>query len=292
MIFWQILLSLFVIKINLREPLSSLFKSITACPVVPLPAKKSRIIESFSLAALINSLISFIGLGVANAVLSPNKAAISSFAEEVVPRKSITVSRGFSRSTTLPFCSVGCIIVRELSGENFTHINVVCDTTKFDKTKNLSPTLAYNYVCRILIERVSWFMRDTNREGDILLSSRGTSRDGELIDYIKNKLFPDKNEVYSDVFKKVSAKSSFEWDLLQLADVCATSMFLSHEINRFNLYYPCFASALSSHLYKYKKKYYGYGLKYMSNDMRPDVSELKKHAPCTKKERTPSATTT
>ena len=35
-------------------------------------------------------------------------------------------------------------IVRELSGENFTHINVVCDTTKFDKTKNLSPTLAYN----------------------------------------------------------------------------------------------------------------------------------------------------
>lgn len=183
-------------------------------------------------------------------------------------------------------------IVRELSGENFTHINVVCDTTKFDKTKNLSPTLAYNYVCRILIERVSWFMRDTNREGDILLSSRGTSRDGELIDYIKNKLFPDKNEVYSDVFKKVSAKSSFEWDLLQLADVCATSMFLSHEINRFNLYYPCFASALSSHLYKYKKKYYGYGLKYMSNDMRPDVSELKKHAPCTKKERTPSATTT
>ena len=66
--------------------------------------------EFFSLAALTNSLISFIGLGVANAVLSPNKAAISSFAEEVVPRKSITVSSGFSSSTTLPFCSVGCII--------------------------------------------------------------------------------------------------------------------------------------------------------------------------------------
>src|SRR6266581_7753519 len=49
---------------NARRPLSSWFCSSTDCPVVPLPAKKSRTIESFSFAPMFNRcLISLVGLG-------------------------------------------------------------------------------------------------------------------------------------------------------------------------------------------------------------------------------------
>lgn len=184
-------------------------------------------------------------------------------------------------------------IVRELNEENFTYINILFDTTKFDITKMRSPIIAYNYVCRMLLERVSWYLDDTNRRGDIVLSSRGTSRDGELIDYIKNKLLPyGHNEIRSSVFKNVLAKSPSQWDMLQLADVCATTIFLAYEINAYNLCYPCFSTTLSEHLYRRNSKITSYGMKYFSNDMKPNIETLKKHRPCTKKERTPSATTT
>ena len=184
-------------------------------------------------------------------------------------------------------------IVKELAFENFTYINILFDTTKFDKQKISSPLVAYNYICRMLLERVSWFLKESNRKGDIVLSSRGTSRDQELIDYIKNKLLTyGFNEVKSSVFRKVEAKSASQWDMLQLADVCATTMFLAYEIKTFNLIYPCFSTVLSSHLYKRNSKVKSYGIKYFSDKMIPDIEQLKTFRPCAKKERTPSATTT
>ena len=46
----------------------------------------------------------------------------------------------------------------------------------------------YNYMCRILLERVSWFLKAHNSKADVMLSGRGTKRDGELIHYIEEKL--------------------------------------------------------------------------------------------------------
>ena len=80
--------------------------------------------------------------------------------------------------------------------------------------------------------------------------------------------------------------------MLQLADVCATTIFLAYEINTYNLCFPCFSTTLSEHLYRHNSKIASYGMKYFSNDMKPNIETLKKHRPCTKKERTPSATTT
>lgn len=82
-----------------------------------------------------------------------------------------------------------CYIVQELSQNDFTYVNILFDTTQMDKAKMPTDVLAYNYICRYLIERVSWFMRDTDRRGKIVLSSRGTTRDAELIDYIANSSF-------------------------------------------------------------------------------------------------------
>ncbi len=54
-------------------------------------------------------------------------------------------------------------LVRELNEEEFTYVNIIADTNKFDSLKIPSSTIAYNYMCRMLLERVSWFLRDTNR---------------------------------------------------------------------------------------------------------------------------------
>ena len=145
----------------------------------------------------------------------------------------------------------------------------------------------------MLLERVSWFMRDTNRFGNIVLSARGTSRDGELIQYIQDKLIPfPGNQIESSVFNKISAKSAASWDMLQLADVCATTMFLTYEINGWGFRTPCFSKTLQPHIYARNGKLESYGLKYFDSNMKPLHSDLTQSWVCIKKERTPGATAT
>lgn len=184
-------------------------------------------------------------------------------------------------------------ITQELDEEPFTYTNVIADTSKLNLAMASSASVAYNYICRMLIERVSWFLRDTNRFGDIVLSARGTSRDGELIEYIRERLIPyPENQIAADVFGKISAKAAASWDMLQLADVCATTMFLTYEKNGWGFCTPCFSKVLKSHIYERNGNFESYGLKYFDTDMKPNSADLKCNWMCIKKERTPGATTT
>ncbi|MCD8150735.1 MAG: DUF3800 domain-containing protein [Clostridiales bacterium] len=162
-------------------------------------------------------------------------------------------------------------IVRELSKHNFTYMNILFDTHKFDLNKMTSERIAYNYICRYLIERVSWLLRDTNRIGNIVLSSRGTSKDGELIDYIKSKLMNYEFNNVSKCFASIKSYSAPSRDLLQLADVCATTMFWSYEKNGYGFITPCFARQLKKKLYSRNGQIMSYGIKYFSDEMKPDT---------------------
>ena len=160
-------------------------------------------------------------------------------------------------------------VVRELSKHNFTFTNILFDTTKFDRQKMQNERIAYNYICRYLIERVSWFLRDTDRRGKIVLSSRGNSRDKELIKYISDKLIRyDFNEV-ENRFSKVMTLQAPEWDMLQLADVCATTTFYAYEKNGYGFTIPCFSKCLKSKLYIHNGKAIPYGIKYFNDSMKP-----------------------
>lgn len=184
-------------------------------------------------------------------------------------------------------------IACELSELEFTYMNVLVDTSLFDRTKIPDSNIAYNYVCKYLLQRVSWYLCDHQKSADIVLSARGTSRDGELITYIKEKLFtyPD-NKIDPSLFQKVEAKAASQWELLQLADVCATTMFLTYEVNGWGFCVPCYSNALSDHLYKRNNAADSYGIKFFQNNMKPNVEELRKHRICAKKERAPGATAT
>ncbi len=123
---------------------------------------------------------------------------------------------------------------------------------------------------------------------DAVLSARGTSCDGELIQYIQEKLLPyPNNSINGAVFNKISAKSAGSWDLLQLADVCATTMFLTYEVNGYGFTTPCFLTAVQDHLYRKRGKVDTHGIKFFTSDMKPNIVELRKTRICTKKERTP-----
>lgn len=184
-------------------------------------------------------------------------------------------------------------LVGELNNEEFTFVNVIADTNKFDRAKISSSTKAYNYMCKMLLEEVSRVLRDTNRIANVVLSARGTSRDGELIQYIKEKLIPcHNNEAAQGVYGKITAKTANSWDLLQLADVCATTTFLAYEINGWGFRTPCYLKVLQDHIYQYKRDIMSYGVKYFSDEMIPDAGELNCNYPCIAKERTSGATST
>lgn len=184
-------------------------------------------------------------------------------------------------------------IVRELSEEEFTYMNILVDTQQLNQNLIPDPLIAYNYVCKYLLQRVSWFMDGKDAQCDVVLSARGTSRDNELIEYISDKLLPyPSNSINQKRFNKISAKTAATWDLLQLADVCATSTFLAYEINGWGFSVPCYSTMLSKHLYRKRSKLKSYGIKYFTALMEPDLEVLAQTKMCAKKERTPGATTT
>ncbi len=184
-------------------------------------------------------------------------------------------------------------LVRELNEEDFTYINIIADTNKFDRSKIPTTAIAYNYMCRMLLERASWLLRDTHRTADIVLSARGTSRDGELIQYIKEKLIPyGGNQIVQGIFGNISAKTANSWDMLQLADVCATTTFLAYEINGWGFRTPCYFKTLQNHIYQHGGKIMKYGIKYFTDDMVPQAADINTDYPCKAKERTFGATST
>lgn len=178
-----------------------------------------------------------------------------------------------------------CYIVDNLFRIPLTHIHVLVDTQKLHissfKGSDMNPSfIYYNYACRYLLERVSWLLRDTDRIGTVVLSSRGTRRDNELIDYIKNKLIPYNGNQLADRFDKIMSRAAASWDMLQLADVCATSMFYAYERNQYGFCTPCFMKRIKTSLYRYNGKLNNYGIKFFSDDMHPDKSYFAEHIIC------------
>lgn len=180
-------------------------------------------------------------------------------------------------------------VTNALSHADFEYVNVIVDTSKLSIEKLIGKrdvftekpsVILYNHACRYLIERVSWLLRDTNRSAEIVLSSRGTSRDGELINYLNDKLLNYSWNEISNCFTGIYSKSADSWDMLQLADICATSMFYYHEINAYGFVTPCYTYKLSKSLYNRNGNVNSYGVKYYIEDMKPQKEYFTSHMIC------------
>lgn len=179
-------------------------------------------------------------------------------------------------------------VVNQISNSCFEYVNVILDTSKLDIGKlnarkddlyEKPGIFLYNHACRYLVERVSWLLRDTDRKGKIMLSSRGTSRDAELIEYL-NKLINNPNHTISDCFTGICSKTAESWDMLQLADICATSMFYYHEVNAYGFVLPCYTKKLYKFLYQRNGTVDKYGIKYYTDEMKPNNTYFSEHLVC------------
>lgn len=170
-------------------------------------------------------------------------------------------------------------ITKELNEGKFTYINVISDTSRM----RLSPDIAYNYMCRMLLERVSWFLRDEKMAADVILSARGGRRDNKLIEYINKLMTFNNNEIEKGVLGNISAEKANVLDLLQLADVCASTTFWAYEENKWGIRTPCFFNILKDHLYRRNDKLDKYGIKYLSDEMANGLQGEKNRIPCRKK---------
>jgi hypothetical protein len=127
-------------------------------------------------------------------------------------------------------------------------------------------------------------MRDNSRYGKIIFASRGTKRDGELVDYITNKLLPyEDNKIESSYLTSIKTKPASELDLLQLADICANSIYKSVQVNKLGFVTPCHIGKLKNHIYAFNGKILNYGIKYYKQDMKPEPQYLNSHSLCYKK---------
>ena len=160
-------------------------------------------------------------------------------------------------------------IVNELNNEDFTIIAVMSDTRELELAKK-SALIAYNYLTRFLIERVSWYLRDNDLLGNVMFSSRNTHKDDVLCEYVKSLITNPNNSIASNHIEKITYKKAADWDMLQLADVCASSLYQAHEPDNYGFRYPCYMNKLENHLYIYDNKLIGYGVKYF-----PDSSNTK-----------------
>lgn len=178
-----------------------------------------------------------------------------------------------------------CYVVDKLNECDFTYFNIIIDTDKstLSQDSGASSTdnpriLLYNHACRFLLERVSWYLRDSGKNANVILSARGTSRDNDLIDYIKRLI--SEGTIQHINSGGVKAKSASKWDLLQLADVCATTSAKLFEFTPLGFRTPCFAYKLRNHLYTYNGQVSKYGLKYYNENMKPSEEFFKSNLIC------------
>jgi len=171
-------------------------------------------------------------------------------------------------------------VVSQLSECHFTYINIIFDTNQYDETKISSGEYVYNFMCKLLLERASWFIDGEKRKANIVLASRGTSKDADLVSYIKDKLFTYAWNNILDVFEKVSVKAATTWDMLQLADICATTTFNTYEENWLGFTTPCHTSKLRGKMYKRNGRIINNGIKYFTESMKPEKDYFEKRQPC------------
>lgn len=156
--------------------------------------------------------------------------------------------------------------------------NQILEPEKFSQESRL-----YFYSVRYLLERVSWFIKDTQHidsgKCKLIFSNRATMKYDNLKDYL-NILKRQKeskniqiNFNYFDLDSGFFTYTAGRQAGLQIADACAGAVFNALEYNLFGFRELSYLKHLSPVLYRHGKKSSGYGLKIVP---REAILEIKK----------------
>ncbi len=156
------------------------------------------------------------------------------------------------------------------------------DAERFQQEKNL----LYKYLTRLLVERISWVARDHKTDGDgdgkveMIFSDRAAMSYDDLREYMA--LLQRQHAMGSDIriywpaidFALIRAVGHTKLAGLQVADAVASGLFYALNLNQYGHTEPSYMNMLSKHVYRFKGRPFGNGLKFLSN-----LEDLKKKMP-------------
>lgn len=152
------------------------------------------------------------------------------------------------------------IVVDRIAQENFRYINIVVNTNDMGKV-SLQGKLLYNYCCRYLLERITWFVDEKNGIVDLVFSNRSNISYDELKKYIDSLQYEPKCQIRSHVIHNFGVFEMLQKKMLQFADACASSLGEAFNKDKYGYYDERFVLTLKDKLYRRKGNLLSYGLK-------------------------------
>lgn len=129
----------------------------------------------------------------------------------------------------------------------------------------------YNYACKLMMERISWYVDGNNGWVDIVFSKWGSLQNTELQTYIKGALCKSNSQI-RPVFdvSKIEVQPMEKLVMLRFADNCASAFgnaLNPDELGNFNYYY---ADLLYQNLYRYggRSSPFVYGFKVFPTEVK------------------------
>jgi hypothetical protein len=159
---------------------------------------------------------------------------------------------------------------------------LITEPEKFQNTKYL----LYRYATRLLLERVSWLVREHRRpdEGDgfteVIFSNRSNMSYGEIRDYLRllqkqSVANPFQIQIEPSAIDpdRIRAVEHSKLAGLQVADAVASGLHFALKVNRYGETEPGYLPHLRKTVYRHKAAALGYGLKVWPEDFSTVKSE-------------------
>lgn len=125
---------------------------------------------------------------------------------------------------------------------------------------------AYRYACRLLIERISWYVRDNNGEVQITFDQTDRLDLPTLKHYLGTIMRQHDCRIAASVnIDRIRVSSASHVKLLSLADNATSSFASAFNPDRLGNVYPHFAQASLPRLYRHNGNILNYGLKILPN---------------------------
>lgn len=156
-------------------------------------------------------------------------------------------------------------IIDRIAKEDFVYTNVIINTYDLEN-EQLQGKLLYNYSCRYLLERISWYVGDNNGTVDLVFSNRSNISYPELEEYMKTLFNDNACQIRNHVIKGFEVFNSSQRKMLQFADACASSLAEAFEKDSLGYYDERFVRTLWNKLYRRKGNLLSYGLKIFPNE--------------------------
>ena len=155
-------------------------------------------------------------------------------------------------------------IIDNLNDMDFKIIHIMIDTNKMGKSKS---ERIYPYFLGFLLERVSRYVDVNNSKANIYISSRNNKKSNkEIIEYIESE--KSNNSVQSNLINFIKFVPNANMILLQLADICCSSLYTALTKNDNKSWY--YIIRLKDKIYSHNGKILGYGFKAF-----PNINKLK-----------------